>query len=253
MISKDEITTEVYACMSAMDQSSLDYVLDALPRLAEQSLFFRNNLDDLNAEKKYIAYKAHDIFRLLSMPRLDDECPCSFAKFSDVTILKFNELRGHYHWGSVWGDRIREEYDFIKFKDTATGYVCMMTRNKLKGGGTWCAYVRVEPNHPLFRVNTCLPSDYRKVVDALECPESVSSKTYELDVHGGITWQGIDPEERAEGWWIGFDCLHSDDLSAGSRHLGCEFSDIYVCQREVIQGVIGLAKQLKEMEIEDGE
>ena len=40
MISKDEITTEVYACMSAMDQSSLDYVLDALPRLADRVFSF---------------------------------------------------------------------------------------------------------------------------------------------------------------------------------------------------------------------
>lgn len=57
--------------------------------------------------------------------------------------------------------------------------------------GVPCGYVRVPEGHRLHGL------------DCEGCDEFVR-------VHGGVTWSGALDEE--DGWWIGFDMAHSDDL-----------------------------------------
>src|ERR1700758_3054347 len=58
--------------------------------------------------------------------------------------------------------------------------------------GHRCGYVRVPPGHPFH------------------------GKSYEkpnVDVHGGLTFGGLEPcsHEDGQGYWFGFDCVHVGD------------------------------------------
>jgi hypothetical protein len=59
-------------------------------------------------------------------------------------------------------------------------------RVKLLRGGWRCGYVRINPDD-----NTCI---------------------YDIDVHGGITYsRDSENSYLPDGWWVGFDCIHSGD------------------------------------------
>lgn len=81
-----------------------------------------------------------------------------------------------------------------------SGRPCLLHRNNM---GAWCGYVAVAPGHPW----------HGKEYDQINpYPE----------VHGGLTYsarcQGPlchvpQPGESDDVWWLGFDCIHSGDLS----------------------------------------
>lgn len=75
--------------------------------------------------------------------------------------------------------------------------------SKLNWGGWGNGYVAVMPGHPLYEM------DYYKL-----------QETYDIDVHGGLTYSGYAQSLRgyykelpAKAWVFGFDTLHhADDL-----------------------------------------
>ena len=91
------------------------------------------------------------------------------------------------------------EPDHEEFR-SPTGRPCIIHRNNL---GAWCGYVGVTPTHPW----------HGKDYDGIDpYPE----------VHGGLTYAGecqgpvchvAQPGESDDVWWVGFDCIHSGDLS----------------------------------------
>jgi hypothetical protein len=57
-----------------------------------------------------------------------------------------------------------------------------------------CGYVRVPPGHPCHGIDYNVP---------------------DVSVHGGLTFGAIEPceHEDGKGYWFGFDCAHSGDVS----------------------------------------
>lgn len=103
----------------------------------------------------------------------------------------------------------KNEPDFARWIDTATGLRCAIRRN---GVGALCGYVRV-PRGKL----------YRKLVKRMQTPSCKLFKQTQfkagydhplfanIGVHGGLTFCGKSHDYRMKGLWIGFDCAHSFD------------------------------------------
>ena len=120
----------------------------------------------------------------------------------------------------------------------AEGLPCVMRRNP--GWGTWCGYVGVGPEHPLFGLPTNhplkLPASWfegrrglqgtgsmdmfmhiLRGKDLLEsCEISIA-----LQVHGGCNFAESSPPGREPDgrWWFGFDCGHAGDFVPGGEML----------------------------------
>lgn len=105
---------------------------------------------------------------------------------------------------STWGDgEWQHEPDRVDW--VAHGLACLALRHPRHG--SWCGYVGVPPEHPLYGVDRREPE--------------ISA----LDTHGGINYSAVcDGEichQPADGmpddvWWFGFDCMHLLDLSPGT-------------------------------------
>ena len=105
-------------------------------------------------------------------------------------------------WGpGPWQD----EPDKEQWADEATGFACLIKRNRL---GALCGYVGIPEGHPWHG------KDYDEVP---------------AEAHGGLTYASL-CQEGPEGetichvpapgkpeplWWLGFDCAHAWDLSPG--------------------------------------
>lgn len=88
---------------------------------------------------------------------------------------------------SDWGDGPWiDESDYKRWIDPITGYLCMIKRGPL---GALNGYVGVSRDHKFYKIKL----------------ES------ELDVHGGITFQGFFDDDQ-DTWWFGFDCAHGGDI-----------------------------------------
>lgn len=78
--------------------------------------------------------------------------------------------------------------------------------------GYRCGYVRVPENHPWFGKGYSERADGQPEPDDDECMNYEFAISYELDVHGGITFADVRPsDDCASGWWFGFDCAHDGD------------------------------------------
>lgn len=137
---------------------------------------------------------------------------------------------------TTWGDGPwqEEHCDKIQFEDKHTGMPCLAVRSHF---GSWCGYVGVTADHPLYGVpySTCAKKPQcEPETDHLgnawwECdhrPEAI------LDVHGGITFSGgcrktddpavgichvPSPGEPEDVYWFGYDCGHYTDTQPGLR------------------------------------
>lgn len=147
---------------------------------------------------------------------------------------------------SGWGDGPwQQEPDKKQWQDEATGYPCLIVRNRM---GALCGYVGVPKTHPSFE------KDYDHV---------------DVEVHGGLTFAdhchaGVDESRgichKADGddhvWWLGFDCAHSGDLcpeqAAREKERGWgslrDGYETYKAFGYVTRQVQKLAAQLKAME-----
>lgn len=95
------------------------------------------------------------------------------------------------------------EPDKVQWTDDATGYPCLIVRNRM---GALCGYVGLSPGHPNYGAG------YDDVA---------------VDVHGGLTYAAgcrgdvesesichiPEPGQPDNVWWLGFDCAHYMDLS----------------------------------------
>lgn len=108
-------------------------------------------------------------------------------------------------------------------------------RNGMKA---WCGYVQVPEGHALFGADYssrwCCDRNEVKIanqgpiailLEALHEDDGAASLDCILQCHGGITYAGrsywTDP--RA-GWWLGFDCSHSGDLTPYDEFRGRSYS-----------------------------
>jgi hypothetical protein len=96
------------------------------------------------------------------------------------------------NWGpGPWDD----EPDIVQWLDPATRLPCYAARGSV---GSWCGYVAIPEGHP----------DYGVEYDQLD---------QHYEVHGGLTWSSDDMPHAAEAegnwWWIGFDCIHWQDIA----------------------------------------
>lgn len=123
------------------------------------------------------------------------------------------------------------EPDSIDFE--AEGLRCAMRRSR---NSSWCGYVGIGPEHPLFGLPTNHPLKLPRAwferrrgfegagmmdifmfaiggKELLEaCPISLA-----FQVHGGVNWaQDSVPGQPPDGrWWFGFDCAHAGDYVPG--------------------------------------
>lgn len=125
---------------------------------------------------------------------------------------------------SEWGDGPwASEPDKMQWEDEATGYPCLIVRNRF---GALCGYVGVAPNHPYFgktdRHNTELstkmfmeesskalekyggfaniPEGEQDHTDVLEQHPDYEEKLMELNCHGGVTFTGGCHKATKEAW-----------------------------------------------------
>ena len=159
------------------------------------------------------------------------------------------------------------EADKVAWRDPATGYECIMLRNR--DGGFLSGYVGVPVDHPLWGwEREAVPSDLG------------------IEVHGGLTYSricehGPSPDRRlatearricdtrmtpadwaplrhgsdhrvedADAWWFGFDCNHIYDVVPNARaiekrFLSAETAAVYRDDAYVVREVTNLAAQLR--------
>jgi hypothetical protein len=104
--------------------------------------------------------------------------------------------------------------------------------------GTWCGYVGIGDEHPLFGLPTNhplkLPSSWFEgrsakqgfgyvdlVMHALSGAKSMEEAcpiSLAFEVHGGVNYANDHvPGRESDGrWWFGFDCGHADDYAPGA-------------------------------------
>ena len=108
---------------------------------------------------------------------------CSDCEIDEYEIDKTNWETGE------WND----EHDWYDYVDNDTGAQCHIKRN---GTGALCGYIQIPAGSPLHGM------DYDEL-----------NLQHGIEVHGGLTYSGAIPS--LEGFWIGFDCSHYNDLVPG--------------------------------------
>ena len=99
------------------------------------------------------------------------------------------------------------------------------------GGGHLCGYVRVPGEHPL----------YGAPLYAAQDDDDYAKYWFgKVEVHGCPTYAGFRHEDG--GFWVGFDCAHSGDLSPNYR--GIVFEGTYRTMGYVLTEVLNLAEQV---------
>jgi hypothetical protein len=142
------------------------------------------------------------------------------------------------------------EPDKVEWIDDATGLPCLVLRHH--ESGHLCGYVAVPPGHPLHGQDN--PRMFDDDGNENELPKP---STYDLSVHGGITYADTcegdvchkpAPGEPDDVWWFGFDMAHAYDLTpmrlmSGLRFGGDEYRTIAYVKEECAK----LAAQLAAM------
>lgn len=146
------------------------------------------------------------------------------------------------------------EPDKAQWIDTATGYDCLVVRNRM---GAWCGYVGVPPAHPAHGT---------RYDSANELAPTADDGYRYFDVHGGLTFSAFcdersdddgprichvpEPGRPEQVWWLGFDCVHEGDLAPkyADEGLGIRASDVYRTLDYVRAECSKLAAQLAQVD-----
>lgn len=119
-------------------------------------------------------------------------------------------------------DRFAGKRSYVESTFEAWGLECAVLVIDM---GHRCGYVRVPEDHPWFGLAYWDAADGRRqplakkgfsmAMPDYEDPEHVDYGDRidaKLEVHGGVTFDGDQPnEDCTKGWWFGFDCVHSGD------------------------------------------
>ena len=137
---------------------------------------------------------------------------------------------------------IKDEPNFARWIDPATGLHCMIVRNV--GMGFLCGYVRLPHSNLRKRLIA-----YERKRTGTHFTGRLQRKTgyehsalREIDVHGGLTFSGRLTSAKRQGWWLGFDCGHAGDHIPYFPSLGDGGTYRYFAY--VTAEVIGLAAHL---------
>lgn len=156
---------------------------------------------------------------------------------------------------SGWGDGPwQSEPDELRYTHDEAGYAVAIIRTK---GGHLCGYVCVPSDHPAHGKGY-YHSTFDCDEDGNETHKTLSPVEEDINaitVHGGLTfavrgehaWVG---EAENGGWWFGFDCAHSGDVSPGYikrwRELGLRDDDAQYRDMEYVKRECdSLAMQLR--------
>lgn len=116
----------------------------------------------------------------------------------------------HFADKSDWpAGRWHDEPDKRQWTDEHTGLPCLAVRHR--SSGHWCGYVGVAEGHPYFEqgYDDCDVGVHGGLTFANFCVES--------DKEHGVC-HIVEDGENDRVWWLGFDCVHSGDLSPGHKH-----------------------------------
>lgn len=157
-----------------------------------------------------------------------------------------------------------DEADKIAWRDPATGYECIMLRDR--DAGFLSGYVGVPSGHPLFGFDhDALPDDlgvdvhggltYSRICDDGPSPDRriirESRRICHVVVGHAPLVHGSDYRVQEHAWWFGFSCDHLYDAltGRGSRHdrrfLAAETGPVYRDDAYVCTEVQNLAAQLR--------
>lgn len=150
---------------------------------------------------------------------------------------KYYGSKKHLHDGE-W----KAEPDFLAWIDDETVYKCEIIRGP---SGALCGYVYLHIGHPAYKKDLSL---------------CVHDELFVINVHGGITYSGMENYLGDDFWVVGFDCLHSSDYAPryntakDSLEKSPKFCDSRTETYRNIEYVINecqsLARQLKDLENE---
>lgn len=142
------------------------------------------------------------------------------------------------------------EPDFAKWIDRETGLVCAIVRNPI--AGSLCGYVRVSN-----KMAKKLRQYSRAVAPVVRFgrthyrPGHSRHGINNLGVHGGVTFSGQHWHKKMlQGYWVGFDCGHYNDLMPKMLDTLPDSIAQYGVYRDfsyVKSECVSLARQLKEV------
>jgi hypothetical protein len=122
-----------------------------------------------------------------------------------------------------------DEPDYKAWKEG--NYPCLALRQEISG--TWCGYVGIKEDHPLY---------------------AKAKKVQFLSAHGGITYHEFNQYrdsffgDEKGFFWIGFDCMHSGDLTLKRySYVTQSLDDVYDVYRDlsyVESEILSLVRQL---------
>ena len=158
------------------------------------------------------------------------------------------------------------EADKVAWVDEATGFGCIMLRQK---NGTISGYVGVGPEHPLFGFEAdavplgvsnvvhggvtygkaCEVNRFARVAWGEPRKEryTVCHTTRVRTVQNYRTVQTTDDEFHEDLWWLGFDTDHPGDLVPNGRYGEGRKGDVYRDQAYVYANCLELARRLKSL------
>lgn len=163
------------------------------------------------------------------------------------TIEYMNPQVDREGWPSgEWDD----EPDKIQWRDEATGFPCLIVRNRLGG---LCGYVGVSRGHRFYMV------DYDNV--SLGSESDGYDEAHYPPAHGGLTFANkclegpenstichvVEPGEDDDVWWLGFDCAHSFDQLPGMLALNVKYGEFPSHREDIYRNVAYVKSNVEEL------
>jgi hypothetical protein len=144
------------------------------------------------------------------------------------------------------------EPDSLDFE--ADGLPCAMRRNER--WQTWCGYVGVPPEHPLYGLPTNhllkLPASWfegRKLLQGVgpmdlfihilsDAKDDTFPISIALQVHGGVNFAEHGHTLKDGYWWFGFDCGHAGDFVPNNPDIKREMNQMVESMPEHMRATI---------------
>lgn len=143
-----------------------------------------------------------------------------------------------------------DEMDKIQWLDEATGFPCLIVRNRLGG---LCGYVGVPRGHRFYEV------DYDNV--SIGDDDGPYDENNYPPAHGGLTYANkcldgpedqtichvVEEGEDDDVWWVGFDCAHAFDLLPGMLALNKKYGEFPHHKEDTYKNVAYVKRNVEEL------